>query len=157
MRVGKINVYLPDDLEAALAPYKGQVNVSRVCAAALREELARMKQLEQTEGTRAALIERLRAQREQASDADFKAGEADAARDVRQLRYAQFRELARIDAGLNYSYGLFNALPTWAREEFEEAERDRDPETDLITDRDAWAQGWLEHVQKAWEELEEAL
>jgi post-segregation antitoxin (ccd killing protein) len=41
-----VNVYLPGDVVARLAPLKGRINVSAVCADALRFEIERIEEAE---------------------------------------------------------------------------------------------------------------
>ena len=41
----RLNIYIPDDLDRALRDVRGDLNISRVCAAALRAELAGTREL----------------------------------------------------------------------------------------------------------------
>ena len=45
----RLNIYVPDDLDLAIRQYPGEINISRVCAEALRAELA-ARETQRTDG-----------------------------------------------------------------------------------------------------------
>ena len=60
----QVSIYLQDDLAEALKRRKDAINVSQVCAAALRQELAKQDRLDKGMHDKQALIERLRLEKQ---------------------------------------------------------------------------------------------
>jgi len=68
----RLNIYIPDDLERALQAHRDQINVSRVCQAALAQEVARLERVDQvdaplprlTEEQRVSIATRIRQERD---------------------------------------------------------------------------------------------
>jgi hypothetical protein len=116
--VPQLNVYLPDDLAEILQRYRDRLNLSQICAHALRQEVQRMETMEMEPGTRASetdgealparsgppdvprILERLRGQK-QRQEAAYRAGAEDAARwmeeaaTIEELRWLGRRTVER--------------------------------------------------------------
>jgi len=103
----RISISLPDDLAGELKAHKDSMNISGVCAKALRKEVDLRKKVSEDTQSLRGTIARLRAQRlehqEESQEADFLAGGAWAADDADYQEILWFAELR--EAGTSEDIG----------------------------------------------------
>src|SRR5437899_8143206 len=89
--VPQVSIYLQDDLAEALKRRKDAINVSQVCAAALRQELAKQDRLDKGMHDKQALIERLRLEKQDTLARSGRIGRAMADEWVKRASYDELR------------------------------------------------------------------
>jgi hypothetical protein len=151
---------LADDVAAELEHFKDKINVSRVCARAVKEEIEHMRLLERSLQDADANLARLRVEKALAHADDENAGRQAAAAAVARISYGELVGAARIGDLDAWSTGLFDLLPHWARVEFEDHESDAalDPVgTEPALDPQIFARGWLSFMQAYWMRIKDQL
>jgi hypothetical protein len=150
----RTTIHLPDELVALLEPYREEINVSSVCAAALRQKIEQIKLLEAGKHDREALLERLRQEKLTAHAEDELAGRMQATRDVRTMEYTRLREYGYHDLSKPTRQRYFDMLPVDIQDGF--YSEHVDPEMPYV-DPEAWALGWLSQVQEWWKQISKEL
>jgi hypothetical protein len=140
--------YLPDDVAQQLECYKDRINVSRVCANAVKQEIHYMQLLERSVQNADANIERLRQEKARAHAEDVHDGRSDAAKHVKEISYTALRAIgARVE--------LSRELEAWLEEKFHD-EHDGESE-DLMPDFAIWKAGWLSFMREYWAQVKDQL
>jgi hypothetical protein len=146
--MAQLTIYVPDDLADEVRQRKVALNVSQVCAQALRSELARLKQLEfgpPVQVDADALVERLRTQRQGSVARSTEAGRRAAERWVASAPYDS----------IQYYGKLFRFPPD------HEALRDTYLDTleaeGLRKEPLAYDEAWHAYVNQVWREVRDQL
>lgn len=92
----RVNISIPDELHNRLQAVKEQVNVSAVCAAALTSAVQVQEALNQAQGGKEKMIERLRAEREELENEWFQAGKVEGIESAENTSYADFTLIAEV-------------------------------------------------------------
>ncbi|HEX2034160.1 MAG TPA: hypothetical protein VHS99_08235 [Chloroflexota bacterium] len=160
MRIGmaRLNITIPDDLAAALDQYRSRLNLSQICAHALRQEVQKMEALDRGRHDLQKLIERLRSQKRLVTSQWFEAGAEAAAAWIERADYWEIRKWGEWEpqGDRQRFYGdFFNLPPAQQRRAREIA--DAVELEGQIFDWAAYAQGWHQHVRDVWVEIKEQL
>jgi len=140
----RLNITIPDELYAALEPWRDRINISKICQEALTQEIAKLNDLPRQAAELAALVERLQREKAHAEKFAFAQGVTDGVAWARGASYAELRrwgELGETAAGS--AGGADGALQAALR-------RYRD---DPAFDERTYRQGWTMGIEEVWQRV----
>ena len=163
--VPTINVYVPEGMAAALERHKGQLNVSRVCAAALHEAILWLELREQGRHDTEALLARLRREKREELKSIRRLGREWAGEWARTASYTDLRRYgqeaaARLETMPRAEQDRYYAdefpLPKDVAEALQ-AQREEIREREGVFDRASFCEGWHARVREFWAEIKDKL
>ena len=161
----QVNVYIPEDLAEMLPRYREALNLSQICAQALRQAIQKLEAANQPPGrvNTQRLLDRLRDQQQRQSAA-YKDGAEDAARWLEEE--AQLEEIRYVACGPRWRGAPPQTWPPgWSTDRFvQSSQRYRGRREELEARglnqaeyEPAYQRGWLETVGGAWNEIKDQL
>jgi len=137
----RITITIPDDLGKRLSAVKDRFNVSRVCAAALQDQVDREETSIELEGASdmEKVKERLKNEKAEFFEGCRKDGRVAGLEDAKEMSYGELYELT---SACEACWG------EWLEEKIGESEDHAGP-----FDEDAYLTGWLEGVLEFWREV----
>jgi post-segregation antitoxin (ccd killing protein) len=141
--MARLNITIPDELYAALEPWRDHINISRVCQDALAREVAKLNDLPRQAAELAALVERMQREKASAEKFAFGQGLTDSVAWARGASYAELRRWGELDGSSAPRAGANGAL---------EAALQRHSH-DPTFDESAYREGWLMGAGEVWQRV----
>ena len=141
--MARLNITIPDELYAALEPWRDHINISRVCQEALAREVAKLNDLPRQAAELTALIERMQQEKAHGEKFAFAQGLTDSVAWARAASYAELRlwgELGEKGASRAKGHGPLQ----------DELGRYRD---DPSFDEQSYRHGWVTGIGEVWERV----
>lgn len=141
----RLNITIPDELYAALEPWRGRLNISKICQEALAREVAKLNELPRQAAELAALIERLQQEKAHAEKFAYAQGVTDGVAWARDASYAELRRWGECSAGPHAPRGgdgeraLHAALQPY--------------QADPAFDELAYREGWRMGIEEVWQRV----
>jgi hypothetical protein len=159
--VPQLTIYVPKEVADALDKYKARLNVSQICAQALRQEVGKME-IQTTEGGEfELLLERLRREREQsaAHAPELERARERAAKWVARAHFDQLRYYGELesDGDPDAFYETEFRFPDDGEEDAAQDYRDNRQERHLHFSWEAYCRAWHEYVQDFWGRIKDRL
>jgi hypothetical protein len=159
--VPQLTIYVPKEVAEALDRYRARLNVSQICAQALREEVGKMEtRLAEGEGLE-LLLERLRRERQRSATHEHEKERARgrAAKWVARAHYDQLRHYGELDpqGAPDGFYETEFRFPDDGEEDAAEDYRDACQERHLSFSWGAYCRAWHEYVYDFWQRIKERL
>ncbi len=158
---GRITVTVSDSLFERLEKVKGNFNVSRVCQVALEREVSYQEILSRKDKTMGQTIERLKAEKLEASQEYYDVGKKAGIKDGPSIHYNDLREAkeysdacSEVDA--TAVPRVFYDSDLWTQYDLEYRIKDAQSE-DANLNEDWFILGWLEGVADFFESIEDEL
>lgn len=141
--MARLNITIPDELYAALAPWRDHINISKVCQEALAREVAKLNDLPRQAAELAALVERMQQEKANAEKFAFGQGLTDSIAWARGASYAELRRWGE--------FGENGAAPAGGTGVLEASmERHRNEPS---FDERAYREGWVMGVKEVWQRV----
>lgn len=141
--MARLNITIPDDLYAALEPWRDQINISKVCQDALAREVAKLNDLPRQAAELTALVERMQQEKASAEKFAFAQGLTDSVAWARGASYTELKRWGELDAADHPRAGDNGALET-------DLQRHRN---DPAFDEQAYRQGWVMGAREVWQRV----
>ena len=141
--MARLNITIPDDLYAALEPWRDQINISKVCQDALAREIAKLNDLPRQAAELTALVERMQQEKASAEKFAFAQGLTDSVAWARGASYTELKRWGEHDATDHPRAGDNGALET-------DLQRHRN---DPAFDEQAYRQGWVMGAREVWQRV----
>lgn len=141
--MARLNITIPDDLYAALEPWRDQINISKVCQDALAREIAKLNDLPRQAAELTALVERMQQEKASAEKFAFAQGLTDSVAWARGASYTELKRWGELDATDHPRAGDNGALET-------DLQRHRN---DPAFDEQAYRQGWVMGAREVWQRV----
>jgi post-segregation antitoxin (ccd killing protein) len=141
--MARLNITIPDELYASLAPWRDHINISKVCQEALTRELAKLNDLPRQAAELSDLIDRLHLEKANAEKFAFAQGLTDSVTWTRGASYAELRrwgELGEAGAARADDNAAFEAA----------LQRHRD---EPAFDERAYREGWMMGIKEVWQRV----
>ena len=140
----RLNITIPDELYAALEPWRHRLNVSKICQEALTREIAKLNDLPRQAEELADLVERLQQEKALADRFAFAQGVSDGVTWSRGASYGELRRWGECGEAAAPGTGDGEQALQTALQRYRD-----DPAFDERTYREGWCAG----IQEVWQRV----
>lgn len=141
--MARLNITIPDELYAALQPWRDHINISKVCQEALAREVAKLNDVPRQAAELAVLVERMQQEKAHAEKFAFAQGLTDSVTWARGASYAELRRWGEFGEKAASRGGIDGALQ-------DALQRYR---VDTSFDEQSYRQGWVTGIGEVWERV----
>ena len=142
--MARLNITIPDELYAALEPWRDRLNVSKVCQEALAREVAKLNDLPRQAAELAALVERLRQEKAHAEKFAFAQGVTDGVAWARGASYGELRRWGEVGGAAGPSAGDDERALQAALGRYRD---------DSAFDERTYREGWRAGIEEVWQRV----